>query len=118
MSGFQYPTSLIKIGLLAKEEITTLACSSFPISSSNSSMVFIIRSYIPSANLEDILMLGKSFKKSFGSIALLLGSFLELRKMGYTQEEINWAYNTMSGNFVPNFNIKYLSNLIESRKEN
>nr|DAT05225.1 MAG TPA: hypothetical protein [Caudoviricetes sp.] len=38
--------------------------------------------------------------------------------MGYTQEEINWAYNTMSGNFVPNFNIKNLSNLIESRKEN
>ena len=34
------------------------------------------------------------------------------------EEEINWAYNTMSGNFVPNFNIKNLSNLIESRKEN
>nr|DAT60582.1 MAG TPA: hypothetical protein [Caudoviricetes sp.] len=28
------------------------------------------------------------------------------------------AYNTMSGNFVPNFNVKDLSNLIESRKEN
>ena len=37
--------------------------------------------------------------------------------MGYTQEEINWAYNTMSENFVPNFNVKNLSNLIESRKK-
>ena len=60
----------------------------------------------------------KKFKEGINSFALLLGSFLELRKMGYTQEEINWAYNTMSGNFVPNFNMKNLSNLIESKKEN
>ena len=60
----------------------------------------------------------KKFKEGIKSFALLLGSFLELRKMGYTQEEINWAYNTMSGNFVPNFDMKNLSNLIESRKEN
>ena len=60
----------------------------------------------------------KKFEEGINCFAQLLGSFLELRKMGYTQEEINWAYNTMSGNFVPNFNIKNLSNLIESRKEN
>ena len=60
----------------------------------------------------------KKFEEGINCFAHLLGSFLELRKMGYTQEEINWAYNTMSGNFVPNFNIKNLSNLIESRKEN
>ena len=60
----------------------------------------------------------KKFEEGIDFFAQLFGSFLELRKMGYTQEEINWAYNTMSGNFVPNFNIKNLSNLIESRKEN
>ena len=60
----------------------------------------------------------KKFEEGMNCFTQLLGSFLELRKMGYTQEEINWAYNTMSGNFVPNFNIKNLSNLIESRKEN
>ena len=60
----------------------------------------------------------KKFEQGIDFFAQLFGSFLELRKMGYTQEEINWAYNTMSGNFVPNFNIKNLSNLIESRKEN
>ena len=60
----------------------------------------------------------KKFEEGINCFAQLLGSFLELRKMGYTQEEINWAYNTMSGNFVPNFNVKNLSNLIESRKEN
>ena len=60
----------------------------------------------------------KKFKEGINCFAQSLGSFLELRKMGYTQEEINWAYNTMSGNFVPNFNVKNLSNLIESRKEN
>ena len=60
----------------------------------------------------------KKFEEGVDFFAQLFGSFLELRKMGYTQEEINWAYNTMSGNFVPNFNIKNLSNLIESRKEN
>ena len=60
----------------------------------------------------------KKFEEGIDFFTQLFGSFLELRKMGYTQEEINWAYNTMSGNFVPNFNIKNLSNLIESRKEN
>ena len=60
----------------------------------------------------------KKFEEGIDFFAQLFGSFLELRKMGYTQEEINWAYDTMSGNFVPNFNIKNLSNLIESRKEN
>ena len=60
----------------------------------------------------------KKFEEGIDFFAQLFGSFLELRKMGYTQEEINWAYNTMSGNFVPNFNVKNLSNLIESRKEN
>ena len=60
----------------------------------------------------------KKFEEGINCFAQLLGSFLELRKMGYTQEEINWAYNTMSGNFVRNFNVKNLSNLIESRKEN
>jgi dnaJ domain protein len=60
----------------------------------------------------------KKFEEGINCFAQLLGSFLELRKMGYTQEEINWAYNTTSGNFVPNFNVKNLSNLIESRKEN
>ena len=60
----------------------------------------------------------KKFEEGIDFFAQLFGSFLELRKMGYTQEEINWAYNTMSGNFVPNFNIKHLSNLIESKKEN
>ena len=60
----------------------------------------------------------KKFEEGMDFFAQLFGSFLVLRKMGYTQEEINWAYNTMSGNFVPNFNIKNLSNLIESRKEN
>ena len=60
----------------------------------------------------------KKFEEGIDFFAQLFGSFLELRKMGYTQEEINWAYNTMSGNFVPNFNIKNLSNLIENRKEN
>ena len=60
----------------------------------------------------------KKFEEGIDFFAQLFGSFLELRKMGYTQEEINWAYNTMSGNFVPNFDIKNLSNLIESRKEN
>ena len=60
----------------------------------------------------------KKFEEGIDFFVQLLGSFLELRKMGYTQEEINWAYNTLSGNFVPNFNVKNLSNLIESRKEN
>ena len=60
----------------------------------------------------------KKFEEGIDFFAQLFGSFLELRKMGYTQEEINWAYNTMSGNFVRNFNVKNLSNLIESRKEN
>ena len=60
----------------------------------------------------------KKFEEGINCFTQLLGSFLELRKMGYTQEEINWAYNTMSGNFVPNFDMKNLSNLIESRKEN
>ena len=60
----------------------------------------------------------KKFKEGIDFFAQLFGSFLEFRKMGYPQEEINWAYNTLSGNFVPNFNIKNLSNLIESRKEN
>ena len=60
----------------------------------------------------------KKFEEGIDFFAQLFGSFLELRKMGYTQEEINWAYNTLSGNFVPNFNVKNLSNLIESRKEN
>ena len=60
----------------------------------------------------------KKFEEGIDFFAQLFGSFLELRKMGYTQEERNWAYNTMSGNFVPNFNVKNLSNLIESRKEN
>ena len=60
----------------------------------------------------------KKFEEGINCFAQLLGSFLELRKMGYTQEEINWAYNTMSGNFIPSFNVKDLSNLIESRKEN
>ena len=60
----------------------------------------------------------KKIEEGIDFFAQLFGACLELRKMGYTQEEINWAYNTMSGNFVPNFNIKHLSNLIESRKEN
>ena len=60
----------------------------------------------------------KKFEEGINCFAQLLGSFLVLRKIGNTQEEINWAYNTMSGNFVRNFNVKNLSNLIESRKEN
>ena len=60
----------------------------------------------------------KKFEEGIDFFAQLFGSFLELRKIGYTQEEINWAYNTMSGNFVPNFDMENLSNLIESRKEN
>ena len=58
----------------------------------------------------------KKIEEGIDFFAQLFGSFLELRKMGYTQEEIIWAYNTMSGNFVPNFNIKNLSNTIENKK--
>ena len=60
----------------------------------------------------------KKIEEGIDFFVQLFGSFLELRKMGYTQEEINWAYNTLSENFVPNINVKNLSNLIESRKEN
>ncbi len=35
----------------------------------------------------------RKFEEGIDFFAQLFGSFLELRKMGYTQEEINWAYN-------------------------
>ena len=45
----------------------------------------------------------KKFDEGIDFFTQLFGSFLELRKIGYTQEEINWAYNNNEWKFCAKF---------------